>query len=81
MNEFITICVVDDYHDIDYIAKSLPALKLHYHELGTTKVKGVTKYVGLLYSGAFPRETDIYNHLQLAKVDEVEGMIPGQYLD
>lgn len=81
MEDFISICVVDDYHDILYIAKSLPALKLHHHELGTTKVNGVTKYVGLLYNGDFPSETMIYNYLQKAKVGDVDGMKPGQYLD
>lgn len=77
MKDFLTACIVDDYHDFDYIARSMPALELRFHELGTTKVDGVTKYVGILFSGDFPSENQIHkclkkNRLNLSSKGENE---------
>lgn len=65
---FSQVLVVNDYHDIDYIAGCFPSMKLSSYELGMCQVKGVAKYVGLVYEGCRPGPGEVEDLLREAKV-------------
>jgi hypothetical protein len=77
---FAQIVVVDDYHDIEYVASSFPAKKLHSREIGSTVVQGRFKYVGVIFEGGGPTYAKLKTLLEESKVvlkDEVTQGIDG----
>lgn len=70
---FAQIVVVTDYHEIQAIADSFPALKLSSRELGMSN----NKYVGVVFDGSVPGDGEIADLLLEAGVtlnSEDEGL-------
>lgn len=56
---FRVIVLVEDYHNIPLIADSMVGMTLKHCEVGTTITKNGFRYVGLIFEGEKPLETEI----------------------
>lgn len=68
-----TLAIVDDYHDFELITSAIVSLKAKHLEIVSISVRGIyTKYLGIIYEGKRPSNTEIDVMLVKAKIQKID---------